>query len=66
MPSVVSGGTIERIVARIVFKVLRAGSETAARYLSTPLEPSTFFADGPRCVEAAFLVGITVVCSLQL
>src|ERR1700687_367680 len=58
MPSVASGGTAERIAARIVFKVLRAGSETAARYLSTSFEPSSLFADGRRFVEAAFFVGI--------
>src|SRR5260370_12505463 len=66
MPSVASGGTAERIVARIVFKVLRVGSETAARYLSTSFEPSSLFADGPRLLEAAFFVAITVVPSVQL
>src|ERR1700674_5867326 len=66
MPSVASGGTAERMVARIVFKVLRAGSETAARYLSTSFEPSSLFADGPRFVEAAFVVGITVALSFRL
>src|ERR1700747_1141405 len=34
MTSVASGGTAERIVARIVFKVVRAGSGTPARYSS--------------------------------
>src|ERR1700682_2248167 len=66
MPSVASGGTVERIVARIVFKVLRAGSETAARYLSTSFEPSSFFADRRCFLEAAFFVRITVVPSVQL
>src|SRR5208337_897053 len=35
MVSVASGGTADRIAARILFKVLRAGSGTAARYSST-------------------------------
>ena len=35
MVSVASGGTADRIAARILFKVLRAGSETPARYSST-------------------------------
>jgi hypothetical protein len=34
MTSVASGGTAERMVARIVFKVVRAGSGTPARYSS--------------------------------
>src|SRR6266568_1517268 len=35
MVSVASGGTTDRIAARILFKVLRAGSGTPARYSST-------------------------------
>src|SRR6267143_1537791 len=35
MASVASGGTADRIAARILFKVLRAGSGTPARYSST-------------------------------
>src|SRR6266404_6321107 len=35
MVSVASGGTVDRIAARILFKVLRAGSGTPARYSST-------------------------------
>src|SRR4030081_716184 len=65
MPSVASGGTAERIVARIVFKVLRAGSETAARYLSTSFEPLPLCADGRRFVEVAFFVGIAGVSLFQ-
>src|SRR5712664_1927248 len=34
MVSVASGGTADRIAARILFKVLRAGSATRARYSS--------------------------------
>src|SRR6266566_334121 len=35
MVSVASGGTADRIATRILFKVLRAGSGTPARYSST-------------------------------
>src|ERR1700730_5392315 len=35
MASVASGGTADRIAARILFKVPRAGSGTPARYSST-------------------------------
>src|SRR5437879_4024226 len=35
MPSVASGGTADRIAARILFKVPRAGSGTPAKYSST-------------------------------
>jgi hypothetical protein len=35
MASLASGGNAERIAARILCRVLRAGSETAARYSST-------------------------------
>ena len=35
MVSVASGGTADRIAARILFKVLRAGSGILARYSST-------------------------------
>ena len=37
MTSVASGGRTERIVARILFKVVRAGSGTPARYSSMSL-----------------------------
>src|SRR5258708_37095215 len=66
MPSVACAGTAERMVERMVFKVLRAGSETAARYLSTSFEPSSLFADGRRFGEAAFVVGITVVSRFSI
>ena len=35
MTSVASAGTADRIVARIVLSILRAGSGTAARYSAT-------------------------------
>src|ERR1700758_539876 len=38
MVSVASGGTADRIAARTLFKVLRAGSATRARYSSTLVE----------------------------
>src|SRR3981081_317354 len=65
MPSVACGGTADGIVARIVFKVLRAGSETAARYLSTSFEPLPLCADGRRFVEVTFFVGIAGVSLFQ-
>src|SRR5664279_2259620 len=37
MASVASGGAAARIVARILFNVVRAGSATPARYASTAL-----------------------------
>src|SRR6266849_6606450 len=46
MVSVASGGTADRIAARILFKVLRAGSGTPARYSSTFFgAPSPFGAE---------------------
>ena len=45
MVSVVSGGTMERMVARREFNVLRAGSGTLARYLSTSFEVAVLLAD---------------------
>src|SRR2546430_13578865 len=57
MTSVASGGTAERITARILVKVLRAGSGTAARYSSVLFlatlrfvaEPEFAFFIGPSC-----------------
>src|SRR5438105_10918518 len=48
MVSVASGGTADRIAARILFKVLRAGSGTPARYSSTFFGAPAPFAAGPR------------------
>ncbi len=56
MTSVPSGGTADRIVARILFKVLRAGSGTPARYSSTFLGATLPFADEPRPLEFAFFM----------
>jgi hypothetical protein len=44
MVSVASGGRADRIAARIVFKVLRAGSGTLARYSSILFGVSPAFA----------------------
>ena len=44
MVSVPSGGTADRIAARILFTVLRAGSGTPARYSSMLLGASPAFA----------------------
>src|SRR5215469_1287004 len=48
MTSVASGGTTERIVARILFKVLRAGSGTPARYSSMLFGVSPVFSAALR------------------
>src|SRR5438045_543864 len=48
MVSVASGGTADRIAARTLFKVLRAGSGTSARYSSTFFGAPAPFAAGPR------------------
>jgi len=44
MTSVASGGTAERIVARILLKVVRAGSGTLAMYSSTSFGATLAFA----------------------
>src|ERR1700683_621670 len=48
MVSVASAGTAARIAARILFKALRAGSGTPARYSSTLLGAAERFAAAPR------------------
>ena len=48
MTSVASGGTTERIVARIVFKVVRAGSGTPAKYSSMLFGAPPVFPAGLR------------------
>jgi hypothetical protein len=44
MASVDSGGTMDRIIARSLFNVLRAGSGTPARYSSTVAATTPDFA----------------------
>src|SRR5216684_1507457 len=56
MASVASGGTADRIAARILFKVLRAGSGTPARYSSTFFGAPLLFAAGPRLPDFTFLM----------
>jgi len=53
MASVASVGTADRITARTLFKVLRAGSGTPARYSPT-LFGATFFAAEPRSRRFVF------------
>src|SRR5271163_3593144 len=48
MPSVVSGGAMERMTERILFKVMRADSGTPWRYSSTSLVTAFDFAAGGR------------------
>src|SRR5437879_9653522 len=56
MVSVASGGTADRIAARILFKVLRAGSGTPARYSSTFFGAPAPFAAGPRWPDFTFFM----------
>src|ERR1700751_129845 len=57
MASVASGGTTERSTARILFKVLRVGSDTRARYSSTFLGADLRPILEPRLGESARRVG---------
>ena len=58
MTSAVSAGTADRIVARTLFKVLRAGSETWDRYWSTVLKVELLFAEEARArAHAAYRDG---------
>jgi len=54
MVSVASCGTADRIAARILFKVLRAGSGTPARYSSTLFGAPFPCATEPRLADSAF------------
>src|SRR5260370_41287154 len=56
MVSVVSGGTAERIAARILFKVLRVGSGTPARYSSTFFGAPLPFATELRLPDFTFFM----------
>src|SRR5208282_2916534 len=57
MVSVASGGTADRIVARILFNVLRAGSGTRARYSSTFLGGLWLFAAELRWPDFTLSMG---------
>src|SRR6266568_1089544 len=56
MVSVASGGATDRIKARILFKVLRAGSGTRARYSSMSFGAALRFAVEPRALAFAFFI----------
>src|ERR1700674_3927514 len=56
MVSVASGGTADRTAARILFKVLRAGSGTPARYSSTFFGAPLPFAAELRLPDFAFFM----------
>src|SRR5437879_2875066 len=56
MVSVACGGTADRIAARILFKVLRAGSGTPARYSSTFFGAPLPFATELRLPDFTFFM----------
>src|ERR1035438_878462 len=56
MTSVASAGTTDRITARNLLKVERAGSGTLARYSSTVLGARLPLAVGPRLSGIAFFI----------
>src|SRR5437667_686548 len=56
MVSVASGGAADRIAARILFKVLRAGSGTPARYSSTVFGGPLPFAAELRMPDCTFFM----------
>src|SRR5204863_7760612 len=56
MVSVASGGTADRIAARILFKVLRAGCGTPARYSSTFFGAPLPFATKLRLPDFTFFM----------
>src|SRR6266566_8845321 len=67
MVSVASGGAKDRITARILFKVLRAGSGTRATYSSTSFGAALRFAAEPRARAFAFFIrGILQKRSFQV
>src|SRR6266581_9333155 len=67
MVSVASGGAKDRITARILFKVLRAGSGTRATYSSTSFGAALRFAAEPRALGFAFFIrGILQKRSFQV
>src|SRR5215469_3710480 len=65
MVSVASGGRADRIAARILFKVPRAGSGTPARYSSILFGASPAFAADLRVVDLACFMRTTLQ-ALQL
>src|SRR5713226_975455 len=59
-PSVASGGTADRIAARTLFKVLRAGSGTPARYSSVFFGAALRFAPEPRPRACTFFMRVNL------
>src|SRR5579862_554112 len=59
MHSVASAGATERITARILFKVVRAGSGTPARYSSTVLGAALRFPDELLDLDLVFFIVVT-------
>src|SRR6266478_9275393 len=66
MASVASGGATDRIVARTLFKVLRAGSGTPARYSSMPFGAALPFMPEPRLPDFTFLIQLSPGRSFKL
>src|SRR5260370_40974663 len=67
MHSVASGGAADRISARILFKVLRAGSGTPTRYSSTFFGGRLPFTAEPRLPDFAFFMrGMLQELALQV
>src|SRR5216683_2138587 len=56
MPSVASGGKADRMIARILLSVVRAGLGTPARYLSTSAEPEDLDAALERVALVCFFM----------
>src|SRR5580704_29213 len=56
MASIASRGAADRMAARILFRVLWAGSGTSARYSSTVLGAVVLFAAEPRLLDLAFFM----------
>ena len=56
MTSVASAGTVERIVARILLKVVRPGSGTLAMYSSTSFGATLAFAVERLFPDLAFFI----------
>src|SRR5260370_34517005 len=59
MASVASSGTADRIIARILIRVLRAGSGTPARYSSTFFGATLPLAAETRSPGIVFLIGFS-------
>src|ERR1700683_2761401 len=58
MPSVASAGATDRMMARTVFKAVRAGSLGPRRYSSTSWAPVLGFLAGPRLRDFVFFMRV--------